>query len=218
MPPGGAFVRWLDRRGAGWHTGCLTVPEGPTCPGPAAVRGEEVHMNELHRANGANGGRIALAALIGGMVGAGVALLYAPRSGAALRGEINRSAKELQDASSRRYEAVAERISQLLERANHTAGRAVSAVEHRRPPVRPRHRASARRADQDSGVGRGRVRAPGPVSPQRPGRGPAFVRSGRLFLVDQPGGAACAPGASQSTGSSRQSPRSSAWRRGWSAC
>ena len=86
-------------------------------------------MNELHRANGANGGRIALAALIGGMVGAGVALLYAPRSGAALRGEINRSAKSLQDASSRRYEAVAERISQLLERANHTAGRAVSAVE-----------------------------------------------------------------------------------------
>jgi len=86
-------------------------------------------MHELDRDNRANGGRIAIAALIGGMVGAGVALLYAPRSGAALRGEINQSAKSLQDASSRRYEAVAERISQLLERANRTAGRAVSAVE-----------------------------------------------------------------------------------------
>ena len=87
-------------------------------------------MDDFHSADPATAGRIAIAALIGATVGAGMALLFAPRSAAALRGEINRSAKSLQDASSRRYEAVAERISQVLGRANETAGRAVSAVEH----------------------------------------------------------------------------------------
>ena len=87
-------------------------------------------MDDFHRADRASGGRIAMAALIGATVGAGMALLLAPRSAAALRGEIDRSAKSLQDASSRRYEAVAERISQALRRANESAGRAVSAFEH----------------------------------------------------------------------------------------
>jgi gas vesicle protein len=87
-------------------------------------------MDDSHSADRARGGRIAMAALIGATVGAGMALLFAPRSAAALPGKINGSAKSLEDASSRRYEAVAERISQVLGRANESAGRAVSAVEH----------------------------------------------------------------------------------------
>ena len=53
---------------------------------------------------------------------------------------------------------------------------------------------AAPRAGQDSGVGRSRGRISGPESPPCPGRGPAFARSDRRPLVDQPGGAAWAAG------------------------
>ena len=84
--------------------------------------------------------------------------------------EINRSAKSLQDASSRRYEAVAERISQVLRRANESAGRAVSAVEHgaarqlrpRQPPDRDSP-CAARGAAQVTAPGHGSVPAAGPA-------------------------------------------------------
>ena len=83
-----------------------------------------------------DGGRIALAALAGAAIGAGVALLYAPKPGAALRGEIGRSVGSLQEAVGEHYHDLAERAHGLAERAtsaieqvNGTAGRAVAAVE-----------------------------------------------------------------------------------------
>ena len=76
------------------------------------------------------GGRLAIAAFTGAVVGAGVALLLAPKSGSALRGEINDSVESLHGAVSQRYRGLVERGTALVERVNGTAGRAAAAIEH----------------------------------------------------------------------------------------
>lgn len=75
-------------------------------------------------------GRIAWAALTGAMVGAGVALLYAPRAGAELRGGLRESAGSLRDAATERYRRLGERTTAALEQLHGTAGRAVAALDH----------------------------------------------------------------------------------------
>ena len=76
------------------------------------------------------GSRLVLAAFTGAVVGAGVALLFAPKSGTALRGEITGSVESLQGAVSQRYRGIVDRGAAVVERVNATAGRAVAAVEH----------------------------------------------------------------------------------------
>jgi gas vesicle protein len=76
------------------------------------------------------GNHLALAALTGALVGAGVALLFAPKAGTALRGDISESIESLQGAVSQRYNGLVERGSALVERVNGTAGRAAAALEH----------------------------------------------------------------------------------------
>jgi hypothetical protein len=75
-------------------------------------------------------GRIAWAAFTGAVVGAGVALLYAPRSGAALRGDMRTSAASLRDAVRDRSRRIGERAIAAIEQVHGTAGRAVAAVDH----------------------------------------------------------------------------------------
>jgi gas vesicle protein len=75
------------------------------------------------------GNRLALAAVTGALVGAGVALLFAPKPGTALRGEISGSIESLQGSLSQRYTGLVARGSALVERVNGTAGRAVAAIE-----------------------------------------------------------------------------------------
>jgi gas vesicle protein len=77
-----------------------------------------------------NSNRVALAALTGAMVGAGVALLFAPKPGAELRGGIRGSVGELQNKVSRGYHDLGERATAAIEQVNGAAGRAVAAVEH----------------------------------------------------------------------------------------
>ena len=75
-------------------------------------------------------GRVAWAALTGAMVGAGVALLFAPRPGAEVRGGIRGSVESWQGAVGQRYRKLGERAAAAIEQVNGTAGRAVAAVEH----------------------------------------------------------------------------------------
>ena len=74
--------------------------------------------------------RIALAVFTGAVVGAGVALLLAPKPGTALRSEISGSVESLHGAVSQRYRGLVDRGTALVERVNGTAGRAVAAIEH----------------------------------------------------------------------------------------
>lgn len=91
-----------------------------------------------------NSNRVALAALTGAMVGAGVALLFAPRAGAELRGGIRGTVDEFQGKVSRRYHDLGERAAAAIEHVHGTAGRAVAAVEHgvdhyKAATTRPQH-------------------------------------------------------------------------------
>lgn len=74
--------------------------------------------------------RIAWAALTGAVVGASVALLYAPRAGADLRGEMRTSAASIRDAVRERSRQIGERATAAIEQVHGTAGRAVAAVDH----------------------------------------------------------------------------------------
>jgi hypothetical protein len=75
-------------------------------------------------------GRIAWAALTGAAIGASVALLYAPRAGADLRGDMRTSAAALRDAVRERSRRIGERATAAIEHVHGTAGRAVAAVDH----------------------------------------------------------------------------------------
>jgi gas vesicle protein len=88
--------------------------------------------------------RVALAALTGAMVGAGVALLSAPKPGAQLRGGIRGSVGEWQGKVSRSYQDLSERATAAIEQVHGAAGRAVAAVEHgvnhyKSATTRPQH-------------------------------------------------------------------------------
>ena len=61
-------------------------------------------------------GMFLLGALAGALVGAGVALLMAPKSGAQVRQELNSGLNTMRDAATRRYRDLADRAGQRLGR------------------------------------------------------------------------------------------------------
>ena len=68
----------------------------------------------------ASNGMFLLGALAGALVGAGVALLMAPKSGAAVRRDLNEGISTVKDAAARRYREVADKATALYEQK--TAG------------------------------------------------------------------------------------------------
>lgn len=68
----------------------------------------------------AGNGMFLLGALAGALVGAGVALLMAPKAGAQVRQDINSGLNTMRDAASRRYRDLADRAGQRLGRADQT--------------------------------------------------------------------------------------------------
>jgi gas vesicle protein len=56
-----------------------------------------------------------LGALAGALVGAGVALLMAPKTGAQVRRELNSGFSTVKDAAARRYRDVADKATQMYE-------------------------------------------------------------------------------------------------------
>jgi gas vesicle protein len=102
------------------------------------------YEHETRYAREHDGGRVALAALTGAMVGVGVALLFAPKSGTALRNDIGESVGSLRQAVGDRYRSLTDRATSLVEQVNGTAGRAVAALElgakhYAKLGERPRH-------------------------------------------------------------------------------
>lgn len=75
-------------------------------------------------------GTFLLGALAGALVGAGVALLMAPKSGAETRQELNSGYNSVRDAASRRYRDLADRanakLGELEQKVEQYAGRASS--------------------------------------------------------------------------------------------
>ena len=62
-----------------------------------------------------NGAGFATGVLMGALVGAGVALLFAPKAGADLRGDLGESVSSVRDAVARRYRELAQRAGVELE-------------------------------------------------------------------------------------------------------
>jgi gas vesicle protein len=65
----------------------------------------------------------------GALFGAGVALLLAPKAGAALRGDIGESVGSLRDAVNRRYRELADRAGVTVENLQDRVMRATEAFE-----------------------------------------------------------------------------------------
>jgi gas vesicle protein len=119
-----------------WNEACFLDPE------VAVGGGHQPWGSAMRYAHESDGARVALAMLAGAAIGAGVALLYAPKAGAALRGDLGQSMGHLQDAVSARYQRLSERATAALEHAHDTAGRAVAAVEQGKRAFSHRARAA----------------------------------------------------------------------------
>ena len=79
-------------------------------------------MTRWNDQESAGSGVFLLGALAGALVGAGVALLLAPKSGAAVRSDISSGFNTARDAAARRYREIADKASQKLGYEGKTAG------------------------------------------------------------------------------------------------
>ena len=82
-------------------------------------------MTRWNDQDAASSGTFLLGALAGALVGAGVALLMAPKTGAQVRRELNSGLNTMRDAAARRYRDLAERAGATLggdERTTSPAG------------------------------------------------------------------------------------------------
>src|SRR5690242_1578442 len=66
--------------------------------------------------------------IAGAAIGVGLGLLFAPKSGAALRRDVARRARDLQDAASDQYERASDTAGEWASRGRDAADRAKSAV------------------------------------------------------------------------------------------
>ena len=75
------------------------------------------------------GAAVTIAVVSGALIGAGVALLFAPKAGHVLRGDVAASMSTLRDAIAARCETLAERAGVSLDSLQATVEGAVEAVE-----------------------------------------------------------------------------------------
>jgi gas vesicle protein len=81
-------------------------------------------MADVYDRTGSNGGGSFMIGLIAGTaIGAGLGLLFAPKSGAALRDQLSERAGDLADAASDVYQTAAERASELADRGREVVDR-----------------------------------------------------------------------------------------------
>jgi gas vesicle protein len=76
----------------------------------------------------ATGFAFGLGLVAGAAIGVGLGLLFAPKSGAALRRDIAQRARDLQEEASEQYERASEAATELADRGRDIAARAKSAV------------------------------------------------------------------------------------------
>ena len=75
-------------------------------------------MTRWNDQESAGNGMFLLGALAGALVGAGVALLMAPKPGAEVRKDLSDGYSSVRDAAARRYRDIADRASQRFEEAS----------------------------------------------------------------------------------------------------
>lgn len=73
-------------------------------------------MTKWNEHESAGSGTFLLGALAGALVGAGVALLMAPKAGAEVREDLSAGYNTVRDAAARRYRDLADRASATVER------------------------------------------------------------------------------------------------------
>jgi len=83
-------------------------------------------MSRFERENNAG---FAVGALTGAMVGAGLGLLFAPKAGAELRGELSESLTSMREAVARRYRELAERAGVEIENLEERVDAAAESFE-----------------------------------------------------------------------------------------
>jgi hypothetical protein len=79
-------------------------------------------MTRWNDQEAAGGGMFLLGALAGALVGAGMALLMAPKTGAQVRRELNSGLNTMRDAAARRYRDLADRAAATRGREGSAAG------------------------------------------------------------------------------------------------
>jgi hypothetical protein len=79
-------------------------------------------MTRWNDQESAGNGLFLLGALAGALVGAGVALLLAPKTGAQVRNELSSGFNTARDAAARRYRDIADKAGQKLGYEGNTAG------------------------------------------------------------------------------------------------
>jgi len=83
----------------------------------------------IHDNDSSGSGMFLIGAVAGALVGAGVALLMAPKPGAEMRQDLNAGWGSLRDAAARRYREVAERAGVQLENIEEKADELVDQLE-----------------------------------------------------------------------------------------
>jgi gas vesicle protein len=84
-----------------------------------------MYQNEQPSSGGSG---FALGILLGAVAGATLALLFAPKPGAQLRGELSESMGQWRDTASKKFRDVADRAGSQLNDLSATAGRVKNAV------------------------------------------------------------------------------------------
>lgn len=90
-------------------------------------------MTRMNDQESTGSGTFLLGALAGALVGAGVALLMAPKSGAETRQDLSSGYNSVREVAARRYRDLADRanakLGELEEKVEQYAGRATSAAQ-----------------------------------------------------------------------------------------
>lgn len=85
----------------------------------------------MYRNDYDNARRVAAGIVSGALIGAGLALLFAPKSGRVLRSELGESMDGLRTAAANRYETLASRAGGAVASLQETVGTAAHALEAR---------------------------------------------------------------------------------------
>jgi gas vesicle protein len=86
-------------------------------------------MTRYNDQEAANNGTFLLGALAGALVGAGIALLMAPKTGAQMREELSSGYNSARDAAARRYRDLADQASAKLDQATAKFDKATAKAE-----------------------------------------------------------------------------------------
>jgi gas vesicle protein len=96
-------------------------------------------MTRWNDQESAASGTFLLGALAGALVGAGIALLMAPKTGAQVREDLSSGYSSMRDAASRRYRDLADRAAATVEqKVNQYSNRSTGSVMNDAPGSAPR--------------------------------------------------------------------------------